>query len=165
MPHMMSWWHTDDGLWIEVVEPTHIERGPHRDIGGGALCPRCFTRACLDKGVHIFWHARIEWRDGQDVIEGQRLAGLRPGWEPRWNALDPNDPDSDVVMPGEDFRRLRSAWRQTPNRDDSVAQWLVWERDTYFSSSPAWHTIDLLLDEYREKADYGLALDESGGDP
>lgn len=165
MPHMVSWWHTDDALWIEVVEPEYIERGPKRDIGGGTLCPRCFTIAAVDKGIHIFWHARVEWRDGQDVQEGQRLAGLRGGWQPRWNAFNPNDPDSAIVLPGEDFRRLRSGWRQSPNREDSVARWLVSERDAHHVSSREWRVLDGLLDDYREKADYGLALDEPGGDP
>lgn len=59
-----AWWHTDDALWMEVA-------------GSGVLCPPCFTRRCDAKGVHIFWHARVEYRDGQDVIEGQREAGLR----------------------------------------------------------------------------------------
>lgn len=72
-----SWWHADDDLWIEVVEPEHVEHGPDRRIGCGVPCPPCFTRRCVAKGIHVFWHARVEWRDGEDVVEGQRTAGTR----------------------------------------------------------------------------------------
>lgn len=53
-----------------------------------------------------------------------------------------------------------------PHRDDAVAAWLKRERDRYgLRDTYSWGAIDRLLDRYREKADYGLALDEDGGDP
>lgn len=59
----------------------------------------------------------------------------------------------------------------TPRRDDEVAAWLKRRRDEW--RHPRWSDISVtpavvanwLLDEYRERADYGLALDEDGGDP
>lgn len=52
-----------------------------------------------------------------------------------------------------------------PMRNDGVAPWLKRCRDAHPVRSAEWHAIDRLLDEWREKADYGLALHEDGGDP
>lgn len=55
-----------------------------------------------------------------------------------------------------------------PSRNDAVAAWLKRKRDEwthYGVCQREWAAVDRLLDEYREKADYGLRLDEDGGDP
>jgi hypothetical protein len=52
-----------------------------------------------------------------------------------------------------------------PRRGDAVEAWLKRRRDEYAPDIQAWHAINNLLDEWREKSDYGLALDEAGGDP
>lgn len=73
-----AWWHADDALWLEVMDQETPDAGPlGRRVGPGTLCPPCFTARCDAKGIAIFWHARVEYRLGQDVVEGQRLAGLR----------------------------------------------------------------------------------------
>jgi hypothetical protein len=156
-----SWWHADDDLWIEVTEPTSIEEaGRGRRIGNGCLCPVCFTRVCEDKGIHIFWHARVEYRNGQDVEEGQWLAGLRPYWR---GAIVVNERNAAIPSPQPFF--VVPSGSLSPRRYDEVDEWLRSERDDYPRGSTAWCTIDKLLDNYREKADYGLRLDEPGGDP
>lgn len=77
-PHTDSWWHADDDLWLEVMAQDDPGEGPlGRRVGPGCLCPPCFTARAKAKGIHIFWHARVEWRDGESVVEGQRRAGLR----------------------------------------------------------------------------------------
>jgi hypothetical protein len=62
MPHTRSWWETDNDLWIEVVAPKHIEIGKTHRVGGGVLCPPCFTDRARAKGISISWHARVEAR-------------------------------------------------------------------------------------------------------
>lgn len=51
-----------------------------------------------------------------------------------------------------------------PRRNDAVAEWLIARREAFPRHSVSWWVIDRLLNEYREMADYGLALDEEGGD-
>ena len=49
-----------------------------------------------------------------------------------------------------------------PRRDDDVAKWLKAKRDEYAwdgEKLAQWRVIDLLLDEYRARADYGFTLD------
>lgn len=55
--------------------------------------------------------------------------------------------------------------RHQPVRGDDVEAWLKRHRNLYVPDSPAWSALDAALDHYREKADYGLRLDEDGGDP
>jgi len=38
---------------------------------------------------------------------GHAREGLSEGWRPRWNVMDPDDPASPVIVPREDFHRLR----------------------------------------------------------
>ena len=78
-----AWWHTDDDLWMEVVRPTESYGAAGRMVGAGVLCPPCFTRRCDALGIHIFWHARVEYRDGESVIEAQRNDG--PGSVHVWD--------------------------------------------------------------------------------
>jgi hypothetical protein len=63
------------------------------------------------------------------------------------------------------FGYLRSRGIFLPRRRDEVHEWLRSERDDYPRGSQSWCAVDKLLDNYREKADYGLRLDEPGGDP
>lgn len=59
--------------------------------------------------------------------------------------------------------------KHQPRRDDDVAVWLRRKRDVWDPDHPAeqanWAKIDHLLTVYCMKADYGLRLDQDGGDP
>lgn len=57
---------------------------------------------------------------------------------------------------------LRVARRHYPRRDDAVATWLKAERDKHSNESPGvpgYWALDALLDQYRERADFGAPLD------
>jgi hypothetical protein len=47
-----------------------------------------------------------------------------------------------------------------PRRGDMVETWIRSERDQYGSGSNHWLALDLLLDDYRLRADCGTPLDQ-----
>lgn len=134
MPHTDSWWHTDDELWIEVVEPEHIEEGRERRIGGGVLCPPCFTKRARAKGIHVFWHARLDWRDGEDIEAAQRRSGLRAlavvvelaGDEQTFTFFHEDGPirvaSSDVVTAFVRGREAVDGWRARTSSEDAASE-------------------------------------------
>lgn len=52
--------------------------------------------------------------------------------------------------------------RHKPKRDDDVCRWLKRKRDEYPLANDRWDVVDVLLDDYRTRADYGLTLDSEG---
>lgn len=61
----------------------------------------------------------------------------------------------------------KAAFGALPARGDGVATWLKRWRDGFreVHDVTSAEVVDRLLAEYRMKADYGLRLDEGGGDP
>lgn len=51
-----------------------------------------------------------------------------------------------------------------PQRDDDVARWLRWQRDTNSSDGQVWRVIDGLLGTYKLHADTGTPLNEHACD-
>jgi hypothetical protein len=47
----LSWWHAPDALWMEVV-------GNEANI----LCKSCFSHACDERGISIYWQPVVEFR-------------------------------------------------------------------------------------------------------
>lgn len=52
----------------------------------------------------------------------------------------------------------------SPRRDDDVARWLRWQRDSIGDDGPGWRAIDGLLATYELHADTGTPLNEHACD-
>jgi hypothetical protein len=47
-----------------------------------------------------------------------------------------------------------------PRRGDAVEAWLRTNRESQAADSMAWHAIDLMLNDYRLRADYGKSISD-----
>ena len=119
--------------WVGETVPL---RGPDRRIIGEATVTSVDHRD--DDSVSVVVSSKID--TGFEVAD--QVANLMTGRAPM---------SFKVVEPA-----------HQPMRDDDVAKWLKAKRDEYIWDGERlvqWFVIDLLLDEYRARADYGFTLD------
>lgn len=122
--------------WVGETVPL---RGPDRRIIGEATVTSVDHRD--DGSVSVVVSSKID--TGFEVAD--QVANLMTGREPM---------SFKVVEPA----RLP----HQPMRDDDVAKWLKAKRDEYVwdgTQLAGYRIIDLLLEEYRARADYGFTLD------
>lgn len=73
----------------------------------------------------------------------------------------------DYIYDGHQWLRVAKGPTHTPHRGSDVETWLKEYRDQFEEESPPWIALDLLLDDYRLRADLGASLqvpvEELGG--
>jgi len=150
------------GVFDHWVGETVPVRGPDRQIIGEATVTSVDHRDDGTIAVEVSTELALDY-DGLARITGT-LAGkdamsFAPVPDPPMPLLDAlvgkghwhwDDDTPPVKLPHQ------------PMRDDDVVKWLKVKRDEYVwdgKKLAQWHVIDLLLDEYRARADYGFTLD------